>query len=317
MALTRADIYHNLAILLSSGVPLHRALRTASGHVRSPLAVATRRMAEQLDRGLAGAMARHPRAFSRLDVVTIEAAERSGDLTEVLESLADWYRFRLRMRRTIITNMIYPIILLHAAVFIPSFPPLLLGQISGAAYLLGAASILGCFYLPVVVVYALYRFTPQTGPIRLLMDAIWLHVPLLGGALRNLALSRYCRTFHLLYGAGVPIVESSRTAAELVGNAAVSRLLMKGARSAKAGQPVSAGLPRSLPPEFVQAWEVGEESGSLEEVSLRLANLTGERAEMTLADLARIVPRILYILIVIFVAVRVVTFYAGLYGMQF
>ena len=193
---------------------------------------------------------------------------------------------------------------------------LLLGQISGAVYLLNAASILGCFYMPVAVVYALYRFTPQTGPIRLLMDAIWLHVPVLGGALRNLALSRYCRTFHLLYGAGVPIVESSRTAAELAGNAAVARLLMKGAGSAKAGEPVSAGLPRSLPPEFVQAWEVGEESGSLEEVALRLANLTGERAEMTLADLARIVPRILYIFIVIFVAVRVVTFYAGLYGMQ-
>ncbi len=89
---------------------------------------------------------------------------------------------------------------------------------------------------------------------------------------------------------------------------------MKGARSAQAGESVSAGLPRSLPPEFVQAWEVGEESGSLEEVALRLANLTGERAEMTLADLARIVPRILYILIVVFVAVQVVTFYAGLYG---
>jgi len=52
MALTRADIYHNLAVLLSSGVPLQRALRTAGGHVRSPLAAATRRMAEQLDQGL-------------------------------------------------------------------------------------------------------------------------------------------------------------------------------------------------------------------------------------------------------------------------
>ncbi len=314
MAITRADIYHNLALMLNAGLPVTRALRTAGGDSRAKLPAALRQAADHIGQGMTvtEALARHPRLFHPFDLTMLRAGEESGLLGDVLQALAQWHRLRLRMRRMVISNLIYPAALLHVAVLIPPLPALILGNITGLQYLLAVGATLVCIYAPIAAVTTIYRLTPHAGPLRSLLDGLLLRLPLLGGAIRNLALARYCRSFHMLLQAGVPITHCAATSADLAGNATMARILAAGAHSARAGQPVSEGFAAHLPQDFVQIWQTGEQSGSLDVVLAKLADLTADRAEFTFTELARWTPRLIYLLIVLYAASVILRMYGAI-----
>ncbi|MFQ6049002.1 MAG: type II secretion system F family protein [Phycisphaerae bacterium] len=316
LATARSQIYHNLSVMLAAGVPLTRALRTAAAGTAGPLPKALRKVADDVSAGqsLEVALANQPRVFAPLDSAIVAVGAESGRLPEAFRSLSQWYSFGARIRRMLLSNMIYPVLLLHAAVFIPTAPSLILGTISPGRYLLGAMATLAWVYVPAALIFAIYRLSPQTGPIRIALDSLLLQVPLLGQAIRDLALSRYCRGFHMLYEAGLPITRCADLAAGLTGNAAVTRMVAGAARSARSGNPVSAGLSPNLPRHFVQTWQTAEQTGTLDRALLQLANQTAEKSEFLLVELARWLPRIIYVAIVIFVAIRIVSFYSSVYS---
>ena len=80
---------------------------------------------------------------------------------------------------------------------------------------------------------------------------------------------------------------------------------------AHAGQPVSSGFGGYLPRDFVEMWKIGEETGSLDDALARLADFTSDRAQSTFTELARWVPRIIYLLIVVYVAYVILGMYGG------
>jgi type II secretory pathway component PulF len=297
----RSEAYHSAATTLSAGVPIVRAMDTAARTSRGSMAVAMKLLAQSVEKGrsIGETIAEHRRFFPRLDERLLTAADESGTLAETFGQLSQWYQFRDRTGRTIRSGLFLPVMIFHAAALVAPLPGIFLDGGTVGDYLAGVATILAAGYLPALLVVALIRWTPAGGAIRTAIDHVAIHVPVLGGAIRALALSRFSYALHMLTRAGVPIAQATRQAAEVAGNAAIAGSLASGALSAEAGDPVWQGFGKGLSHEFRAAFEVGEESGKLDQTTERLARQHAEQAENRLADLARWVPRIVYVCVMI------------------
>lgn len=292
--------------MLSAGLPLLRALQAASrggGYMDRSF----RRLELTCREGhsLSEAMASQPRVFPPLDVMLVRAGDTSGNLAETLKMLAEWYGFCHRLRQAITSGMVLPVVILHIAALIGPLPDLFLGNVSRVGYAQSVLTWLSCFYVPAAVVWAIVRLTPSRGAMRRFLDSCVAIIPLLGGAVRNLAMSRFCWAFHMLLRSAVPVARSMDMAIDASGNWPVARMLRGGAASARSGHDVSEGLSRRLGRAFLDVWEVGEETGTLDQAAQRLAAMTGETAERSFRALAAWTPRIVYLIIMLRIAAQV------------
>ncbi len=309
MADTRAILYHNLYLMLDAGVPILKSLRTVGSGVKGKRAKTFAEISDIVADGnsLAEAMARFPKVFDPLDVLVVEAGETSGNLSEILNDLSDWYNFRNRIKRTILSGLVLPVMIIHIAAFLIPVPLLILGGIGLSGYFRDVAQTLALLYVPAVSIWAIVHLTPRTGPLRRLLDRLVMRIPLLGRAIRRLALSRYCRTFHMLLKAGVSAGQCAEIAAEVVSNTYIADQLKGAAESARAGNLFSEGFSQKLPLDFLDVWRIGEETGALDDVTQRLARSNSEIAQLSFSELSRWVPRIVYFLTVFYLAIHVVS----------
>lgn len=299
MAKGLATAYYNLSTLLEAGVPLLRSLRTVEAGLRGPLQRAFGRLIEAVSNGNppSDALDMNPKLFARLDVMIIRAAEASGNLAESFGLLAKWHEFSQRIKRRILSGLALPFLLIHITALVAPLPAFVLGGFDVKSYILSALLIVSVFYIPAVIIIAIMRVTPETGIARRALDHVSLWIPVLGRALYKLALSRYCRIFHMTSKAGMPIAECSEMAANGAGNMAVADLFRASTASVKAGNPFSEGLSSRLPPEFIEAWKIGEETGELDQIAKRLADTNAEAAEFWFNEFGRWFPRFVYLFV--------------------
>ena len=303
MAITRVEIYHNLSVLLDSGLGLDRSLRMAVSGLRGRLADAFAGLAESVSagNGLAESMAGYPKVFPQFDLMIVEAGQNSGNLPSSLEGLSQWYALRKRTTGMFISAMMLPVVIFHAAALLGPLPSLFLGAVSPAGYFQSVVNILLMMYVPVAVIWAIVRL--RIGFARRLIDALALKIPLFGKAIRYLSLHRYCCTFHMLYSAGgLSLLQCTQSATDTVGNTVICKMLEGGIRSVSRRNPVSEGFSPKLPAEFTNAWRVAEESGKLDEVTKRLADSAAQRAQELFHLFSTYLPRLVYLLICLHMA---------------
>jgi len=316
--INRAPMYHKFSVLLKAGVPILQSLRnaakTSTGKIRRALSVVADSVAG--GESLVEAMRRHPKVFMPLDVILIEAGAESGNLTEVLEFLSRWYNFKNHLRRTIVSGMFLPIFLIHFAAVVGPAPAFILKQYGLTQYYIQAAVILSALYVPTIIILAILHLTPKTGPARLMLDAFALRVPILGRAIKNLALSRFCRAFNMLYKSGIPIIQCVEVAGGLTGNAVITRMVKGGADSGRAGNPISTGFSDKLPPDLLSIWQVGEETGRLDEAVEPIADEFAEVADLLFNELAKWMPRLVYFGICFIMAFQIVKSWRAIYSFE-
>ncbi len=313
----RSHMYHNLSVMLEAGIPIEKSLRTAASGMRGPMTNTFTSLANGVSDGtkMSESMAEKPRLFAPLDVLLVQVGETTGNLAESIENLSQWYQFKDRMWKIFISGLLMPLMVFHVAAFLVPFIAFAKsGLEDGPAYAISVISWLGGLYIPALIIFLIIRFTPRKGICRQVLDRALLRVPLLGGAMKNLALSRFLRAFHMFYSAGVPIVEASRMAADVTGNIVIAGRVEGGAQSAAHGGRVSEGFSSLLPPEMIEMWQVGEESGTLEEVTGRLTASTTDTAELKFKLFAEWLPRVIYFIICIFVVKAILTGWAGMYS---
>lgn len=307
MAITRSSVYHNLATLLEAGLPVVRSLRTAGGGTRGKLRRQFAAMADAAADGapMAETMARHPREFDPLEVLLVRTGETAGNLPACLTMLSEWFAFRRRLARSLTSGMILPLIVLHGAAFIAPLPTLFLTDMTLAGYMRQVLTILAVFWIPVVAILAVLRFAPKGGVARRLLDLVVMRIPLVRRGVRSLSLSRYFRAFAMLHKAGVPIVRTASLAVEVGGNSVIMDLVRGGADSAREGRPVSEGFSPMLPREYLEIWQIGEKTGTLDAAASRAADHAGESADRVFTELCRWIPRIIYCIISVWIITRI------------
>ena len=303
MSSQRALIYNNLSVLLDAGLPILRSLFTAVSGLKGRLPEVFGVLTKEVSNGggLAETMARYPRAFPQIDVLVAGAGEASGNLAESLKLLSHWYGFCDRLRHMILSGMMLPFMLIHLVAFLDPAPSLFLGRINIIGFLFRVVEILAFFYVPIAVIFAIVRLTPRAGFFRRRLDSLTLRIPVLGQAVQQLALSRYCRVFYMLFKGGVPILQCAKKSSEYTGNILVTDMLSGGADSAIAGKPISYGFSKNLPDNFVERWQIGEETGELDNVVRRLVETTTEKSERLFAELGQWIPKLVYWLVSLFI----------------
>ena len=261
---------------------------------------------------IAESMAECPKAFARLDLMLIKSAEHSAELPNCLKMLSKWYEFTTRLKRIFITACIYPLAIIHIAIFIVPVPSLILGKISLSEYFIRIAMTLGFIYLLVAIPVTLYCSTPNTGIFRRILDTLILRIPILGLGIRQLSISRYCKGFNMLYKAGIPIAQCTAQATESTGNYVIADIFRGGTASVEAGNMAYEGFSRKFPLDYLNLWQTGEQTGELDKMSAKIAEISGDRAELLLTEFAKWLPRLFWFIIIIILAIQILKQAAGL-----
>lgn len=283
--------------MLNAGMPITRSFQSlqkggADGRLFSKIGT-------QIAAGhsITEVIEQHAQSFDRLDRTLIAVGEQTGQLAEMFEALSQWYTFRQRLRRTVRAGMVLPILMIHALALIAPVVPFALGGFDVSVYVNGFLRIIAIFYIPALIILAIIYLTPKEGLMRWMLDAFIMRIPLLGSAIRELELSRYSNVFSITYKAGVPIARCVEMATDAVGNQVMRRKLSGACDKVAQGDEMSAGFSRSLPSDFICVWEVGEESGELDQSALRLSKNYADKAEMRFSVIAEWVPRIIYAIV--------------------
>jgi len=235
----------------------------------------------------------------------IEAADISGNLPQSFNMLSQWYDFCNKIKMTILSGLMFPFAVLNVAALVIPLPALFLAKIGIGGYLTMVIQTLALFYIPAAVLLVIFRYMPKAGILRRGLDIITLKIPLLGQAVYHIALSRYCRAFYMLYKAGVPIIQCAQKSPAITGNSVVAALFEGAAQSAKNGNPVYDGFSHQLPPEFLNLWKIGEETGKLEDVTKRLGDNAADTAQHLFEEFAKWLPKIIYFVVAAFMVYQI------------
>ena len=313
-----ALITRQLASLSQSGLPLEEALLAVSQQNDQPrtksilLGVRSKVMEGHT---LADGLGEFPQAFPELYRATIAAGESSGHLDVVLERLADYTEARQELRQRITNAMIYPAALIVMAVSIISFmlatvvPQIVDVFENTAAELPGLTSamiatsdFLRAYWLWVIIgtgaaCWGLWYLLQQEGP-RRRYHRILLATPITGRLTRGINTARFTRTFSILAGSGVPILEAMKISAEVIENLPMRDAVLDAAIRVREGGSISQSLAESklFPPMMIHLISSGEAGGRLEEMLSRAA--TGQEREVDglIATLLGILQPLLIIL---------------------
>jgi type II secretory pathway component PulF len=316
----RAEFYHQLAQLTSAGVGVVQALEQIR---RSPPSVSYRAPVQHfLDelangRTLAESL-QHNGWLPAFDTALIEAGERSGRLDGCFQLLADYYNDRARVTKQVIAQLIYPVGLVHFAIFIFLIVlPFANSQFNASLpwLFVRAALVLAPLYaVTIVMIYALQGKHGESW--RALIESVLRPIPLLGTARHYLALARLAAALEALISAGVTVVEAWDLAATASSSPAFCRTVATWKSSLAQGR-TPAELVRDSPlfPEtFANLYASGEISGKLDETLRRLYTYYQEEGTLKLHTFATWTPRLIYFVIVLCIAYFILQFYVGYFN---
>ena len=220
------------SVMIDAGLPLVQCLEILAQQQESKhFAMVLTQTRQDVEEGstLAAAMSRHSKIFDQLFVNMIEAGEAGGILDLILQRLSTYIEKIIKLRRDVISAMIYPaaVVVIAIAVVavimvfvIPSFQNIFTGLLGPGEQLplptrivvgisdflagIGGLVILGCIIAAVVGIRYYYK-TPRG---HRQLDALMLKIPIVGGILRKIAVARFSRTLATLLSSGVPILQS-------------------------------------------------------------------------------------------------------------
>jgi type II secretory pathway component PulF len=310
----RAELYHQLAQLIAAGIDLRRALEQLHRHpparaFREPLRTTV--LAVNQGSTLTEALRTGGGWLPEFDCALIEAGERSGRLDACFRLLADHYQDRARLARQIIGDLAYPAALFHFAVFLFPFPQFFLSG-NWLAYLTKTFGIL----LPVYAITGALLYAGQSRhgeKWRSLVETLLRPIPLLGTARRYLALARLAAALEALLAAGVTIIEAWELAGTACGSPGLRRTVASWKPDLLAGQTPADAVNRSrwFPELFANLYHTGEVSGTLEESLRKLRLHYQEEGTRKLHAVAQWLPRLIYLVIVLLIAWKIVSFWMG------
>lgn len=309
-------VYYDLSVTLDSGLSITRAINTVTGGQRGRFQRVFSGLGKSISEGnsMADSMTEYSNVFPEMDLKLVKAAEDSGELPRCFRLLSEWYEFRIRIGRIIRTGMILPFLVIFIAAFAHPAPNLVLGNITMGEYLIKAFSILAILFVPVGIVILLMKLSEKIKFIRLILDRVVLKIPVLRSAVWQMSICRYFRGFNILHKAGVPIIEALQTAQELTGNSVVSDLVKGASKSAAAGETAYKGFSRRLPSEYLNMWDVGEQTGDLDKMVDKIAEISGDKAELYFTQFAKWLPLIVYMLIGIWMIAMVFKGYSDIFS---
>ena len=325
-----------LATLIDAGLPLLRGLNVLAKQEKdSVLKNAINKLADSVQSGstFSEGLAQHPRMFNDLYVNMVRAGELGGVLEVVLTRLAEFQEKAQKIKNKVVAAMVYPIIVLVLAMAIMTFlmifivpkfeaifhdmlgdkplPTITLFVISVSSFMQNHwAILLGA----VVGVIAIYKLSARTRAGRAVIDRVKLRAPLFGDLIRKTSISRFSRTLGTLVTSGVPILQALTITRETAGNVVIARAISQVHDSVKEGESIVQPLEASgaFPPMVISMIDVGEETGQLPEMLLKIAEVYDDEVDNSVAALTSLLEPIMIVLLALIVGTIVIALFMPL-----
>ena len=325
-----------LATLIDSGLPLLRSLNVLSKQERDKVLKRTiNKVADSVQSGstFSDALALHPRIFNDLYVNMVKAGEVGGVLELVLNRLSEFQEKAAKIKNKVVAAMVYPAIVMTMAVgilgfllvfIVPKFETIfhdLLGDKPlqpVTRFVIAASDFLknhGLIVLGIVVaVVTLYKFLGRTRGGRFVIDSFKLRMPLFGNLNRKTAISRFARTLGTLVTSGVPILQALNITRETAGNSSIARAISQVHDSVKEGESIVQPLEASrvFPPMVVSMVDVGEETGKLPEMLLKIADVYDDEVDNAVAAITSMLEPIMIVFLALIVGTIVLALFTPL-----
>ncbi len=317
------------ATLNTSGVPVLRSInilrdQQKPGYFRNVLSDVSKDVESGLS--LSDALSKYPKVFSSLYINMIKSGEMGGVLEVVLIRLADFSERTQRLSSRIRAALMYPIfvVLITALIltslvtfvvpkFMSIFSELGVDMPTPTLILLSVSNLLKHrWYLIIfalIAIVLIYKKLQKSPVIRLKTDSIKLRLPLFGTLLRKVVVARFARTFGTLIRSGVPILHALDIAKDISGNLVFSNAISKIHDSIREGDTISEPLAKSsiFPPVVVNMIDVGEETGKLDSMLLKVADTYGDDVEATITGLTAILEPFLIVMVSIIVGFIIIS----------
>src|SRR6266536_2003743 len=325
-----------LATLIDSGLPLLRSLNVLAKQERDKVLKNTiNKLADAVQGGntFSDALAQHPKIFNDLYVNMVKAGEVGGVLELVLTRLAEFQEKAAKIKNKVVAAMVYPMIVMTMAVaimgfllvfIVPKFEAIfhdMLGNkplpaittfVIEASNLVKNHGLLLCG--AVIAAVAAYKFIARTRGGRYVIDRFKLRMPLFGDLNRKTAISRFSRTLGTLVTSGVPILQALNITRETAGNSVIAAAISQMHDSVKEGesivQPLEAS--RAFPPMVTSMVEVGEETGKLPEMLLKIADVYDDEVDNAVAALTSMLEPIMIVFLALIVGTIVLALFTPL-----
>ncbi|MCS7254523.1 MAG: type II secretion system F family protein [Armatimonadota bacterium] len=322
-----AVFFRSLSSALSAGMTAHEALHMLSSYAPHG---ALRKMASEgkllasSKIALSQVFMRHPHLFPKLVISIIQVGEESGRLDAALNLLADYYERDHEHSLELKRETFYPIMLgVFVIVYLCGLQPLigwLTGKMSFLEFTLTLLKGLAKYALIIAACYFIIRGLLSLPLFRLLVDALILSLPLIGGVRRRLVEARFLRALAMLQASGVDAARSISLAGEASGSRVLEVCCNKAASMVREGKRLSESLTIAskhliaIQPTTLQMLSTAEMTGSLDDLLPRLANQYEQEAFTGLRQRAVAIGVLLLLIAAIIIGAQVISFYAGYYS---
>ena len=325
-----------MSTLVNAGLPLMRALRVLQRQEKNPaLRDAVVQMAESIESGstFAEALAAHPKVFDRLFVNMVKAGELGGVLDVVLSRLAEFQEKAEKIKGKVKSAMTYPIVVLVMAVailmflmtyIVPKFADIFADLMGGKGmpmltqFVMNASATM-VHHFPIVLgvivgLVILIKLLAKTTFGRYGLDKFKLHAPVFGTLISKNSISRFTRTLGTLMSAGVPVLQALNIVKETVGNEVISSAVATIHDAVKEGENMAPPIAASkvFPPMVVSMVEVGEETGALPDMLMKIADSYDDDVDNAVAALTSIIEPLLIIFLAVVVGTIVIALFLPL-----
>ena len=270
------------------------------------------------------ALAQHPKVFNKLFVNMVKAGELGGVLEVVLKRLAEFSEKAQKIKGKVKAAMFYPVAVLIVAV-VPKFKDVFSGmgfKLPGfTLFVLAVSDIVRNYILEVlgglVVFVILFLLFIKTKFGRLVWDKFKLVCPPFGPVVSKVSISRFCRTLGTLVTSGVPILQALTIVKETAGNVIISNAVVKIHESVKEGETITAPLESSrvFPPMVVSMVDVGEQTGALPEMLLKIADNYDEEVDNAVSAMTSLLEPIMIVFLALIVGSIVIAMFLPLIKM--
>ena len=325
-----------LATLIDAGLPLLRGLTVLAKQEPDPvLRKVIVNLAETVQGGgtFSESLAGHPRIFSKLYVNMVKAGELGGVLELVLLRLAEFQEKAQKIKNKVVSAMFYPIIVLLIAILImgfllvfivPKFEAIFADMLGGkplpalTQFVIGASTFVKSNILviigAIIGITLLLKLVAKTRKGAFVLDNFKLRMPLFGNLTRKSSISRFSRTLGTLVTSGVPILQALNITRETAGNSVIANAITKVHDSVKEGESIVHPLEVSgvFPPMVISMIDVGEETGQLPEMLLKIAEVYDDEVDNAVAGLTSLLEPIMIVFLAVVVGTIVIALFLPL-----
>lgn len=315
-----------LATMIDAGVPLVRSLATLQNQTESP---ALKKHLVELSKDIEGgtafadALEKHPSIFSPIYINMVRAGEAGGILDEILKKLALQQEKDAKIKQKFKSAMTYPVILLTITgiVFIglmtivmPKIGKIVQDLSNGAELptltqiMLGISNIMVRYWWVIIggLVFGSYFFRRYTATPkgRRWLDRMLMRTPILKMVIVKVAVARFSRIFASMMSAGVSVLDSIEITAKAIGNSVLEDELMAASKAVSNGAQLSQPLSESkvFPAIVPQMLAIGEETGKIDEVLIKVAEFYEDEVDATVDSLSSILEPIMIVVMGVMVA---------------